>query len=80
MNEMSQLASAMATLIFAAGMLIAEQLYTESRSANASISPIRTARNPSRDVNPSRDAVAFRTSIKPSRSIQIPRSQQDRSP
>ena len=39
MNEMSQLASAMVTLIFAAGMLVAGQLYMESRAANASTIP-----------------------------------------
>ena len=45
MNEISQLASAMATLVFAAGMLIAAQLYIESRAANASIPPLRMARS-----------------------------------
>ena len=67
MNEMSQLASAMATLVFAAGMLIAEQLYIESRSANASIPPARTAQNLGRE------AMVFRTSIKPPRPVQLPK-------
>ena len=50
MNEMSQLASAMATLVFAAGMLIAAQFYVESRSAKAAAAPaLRTARSLSRD-------------------------------
>jgi len=50
MNEMSQLASAMATLVFAAGMLIAAQLYIENRSAKASAIPaVRTARSLSRE-------------------------------
>ncbi len=44
MNEMSQLACAMTTLVFAAGMLITQQLYLESRAANASIPAVRTAR------------------------------------
>ncbi|SHN81676.1 hypothetical protein [Bradyrhizobium erythrophlei] len=46
MNEMSQLASAMATLVFAAGMLIAAQLYIESRAVKAASNPtVRTARS-----------------------------------
>jgi hypothetical protein len=46
MNEMSQLASAMATLVFAAGMLVAAHLYIESRAAQAASNPaIRTARS-----------------------------------
>jgi hypothetical protein len=50
MNEMSQLASAMATLVFAAGMLIAAQFYMESRSAKASAIPtVQTARSLSRE-------------------------------
>ena len=52
MNEMSQLASAMVTLIFAAGLLIAGQLYMESRAANAAtISAARLAalENPNRE-------------------------------
>lgn len=52
MHETSQLASAMLTLIFAAGMLIAGQLYMESRSARTSIIPAARAsslRNPSRE-------------------------------
>jgi hypothetical protein len=71
MNEMSQLASAMATLVFAAGMLIAEQLYIESRSANASIPPIRAAQNLSRE------GMVFRTGIRPVRSIRIPQRRPD---
>ena len=39
MDEMSQLASAMVTLIFAAGMLVAGQLYMERRSAQAAVTP-----------------------------------------
>ena len=45
MNEMSQLASAMATLVFAAGMLIAAQLYIENRSAKASAPAVQTTRS-----------------------------------
>jgi hypothetical protein len=55
MNEMSQLASAMITVIFAAGMLIAGQLYMESRAANASTIPaaqLAALQNPNRE-NPS---------------------------
>jgi hypothetical protein len=44
MNEMSQLACAMATLVFTAGMLITQQLYIESRAANAAMPAMRTAR------------------------------------
>ena len=51
MNEMSQLASAMATLVFAAGMLIAAQLYIENRAAKAAAIPaFRTARSVSRQA------------------------------
>jgi hypothetical protein len=51
MNETSQLASAMLTFIFAAGMLIAGQLYIESRSANAAaIVPTRIAQSPAQET------------------------------
>ncbi len=55
MNEMSQLASAMVTLIFAAAMLIAGQLYMESRAANASVIP---AARPASLQNPNRESPA----------------------
>jgi hypothetical protein len=71
MNEMSQLASALATLVFAAGMLIAEQLYIESRSANASIPPIRAAQNLSRE------GMVFRTSSKLPPFIHVPQRHPD---
>ena len=46
MNEMSQLACAMATLVFAAGMLIAAQFYIENRATRAGHLPaIRAARS-----------------------------------
>ena len=49
MHETSQLACAMATLVFTAGMLIAAQFYIENRAAKAATTPaIRTARNVSR--------------------------------
>ncbi|HET7884976.1 MAG TPA: hypothetical protein VFL62_02000 [Bradyrhizobium sp.] len=35
----------MATLVFAAGMLVAEQIYIESRAAQASMPAARIARN-----------------------------------
>ena len=52
MNEMSQLASAMVTVIFAAGMLISGQLYMESRAANAATVPaarLAALQNPHRE-------------------------------
>ena len=61
MDEMSQLASAMVTLIFAAGMLVAGQLYMERRSAQATAMPaaqLAALQNPSRE-NP---AVSAKTS------------------
>jgi hypothetical protein len=74
MNEMSQLASAMATLVFAAGMLITAQLYIESRAANAATIPaIRTARNVSRE------SLELRTDLGLSR-LPIPQLQQARLP
>ncbi|WP_298260393.1 hypothetical protein [Bradyrhizobium sp.] len=65
MNEMSQLASAMVTLIFAAGMLIAGQLYMDSRSAKASIIPVA---RPSSPQNPNREGLV--TSVKTSHAFQ----------
>jgi hypothetical protein len=74
MNEMSQLASAMATLVFAAGMLIAAQLYIESRAAKAASNPtVRTARSVSGE------ALELRTDLKLSR-WPIPQLQQARLP
>jgi hypothetical protein len=67
MNEMSQLASAMATVVFAAGMLIAEQLYIESRSAKASIPPVQATEELSREAR------VVRTGTRPPRFIQTPR-------
>ena len=67
MNEMSQLASAMATLVFAAGMLITQQLYIESRAANASIPAMRTARR----VPP--DSLMQRTDLRLTRSTLLSR-------
>jgi hypothetical protein len=58
MNEMCQVACAMTTLVFAAGMLITQQLYLESRAANASIPVVRTARR----VPP--DSLMQRTDLK----------------
>ena len=52
MNEMSQLASAMVTLVFAAGMLISGQLYMASRAANAATVPaarLAALQNPNRE-------------------------------
>jgi hypothetical protein len=72
MNEMSQLASAMATLVFAAGMLIAEQLYIESRSASASIPMARIARNVSREP------LMHRTDFRQPRPLQVLQSHHTR--
>jgi len=74
MNEMSQLASAMATLVFAAGMLIAAQLYIESRAAKGAVVP---AIRPARSV--SGEGLELRTDLRPSR-LPIPRLQQARLP
>lgn len=52
MNEMSQLASAMVTVIFGAGMLVAGQLYMDSRAARAAVIPaaqLAALRNPNRE-------------------------------
>jgi hypothetical protein len=74
MNEMSQLASAMATLVFAAGMLIAAQLYTEGRAAKAASNPaIRAARSVSGE------RPELRTDLRLSRGT-IPQLQQARLP
>lgn len=74
MNEISQLASAMATLVFAAGMLIATQFYIEDRAAKATVSPaIRTARSLSRDSQ------ELRTDLRLSR-LPTPQLQQTRLP
>ena len=74
MNEMSQLASAMATLVFAAGMLIAAQLYIENRAAKAAAVPaFRTARSVSRE------GLDLRTDLRLSR-LPIPQLQQARLP
>ena len=74
MNETSQLACAMATLVFAAGMLIAAQFYVENRAAKASSIPaIRTARNVSRQ------SPDLRTDLRLSRPP-IPQLQQARLP
>jgi len=58
MDEMSQLASAMVTLIFAAGMLVAGQLYMERRSAQAAVQLV-ALQNPNRE-NPTVSAKAPR--------------------
>jgi hypothetical protein len=74
MNEMSQLACAMATLVFAAGMLIAAQFYIENRATKAAAIPaIRTARSVSRQ------APDFRTDLRLSR-LPVSQLQQARLP
>ena len=73
MDEMSQLASAMVTLIFAAGMLVAGQLYMERRSAQVAVmsaAPLAALQNPNRE-NP-----AF--SDKASHAFQSPQSRHRR--
>lgn len=74
MNEMSQLASAMATLVFAAGMLIAAQLYIESRASKGAISP---AIQPARSM--SGEGLELRTDLRLSR-LPVSQLQQVRLP
>ena len=69
MNAMSQLACAMATLVFAAGMLITQQLYIESRAANASIPAMRMARR----LTP--DSLMQRTDLRLTRSTPLSRQE-----
>jgi hypothetical protein len=74
MNEMSQLTCAMATLVFAAGMLIATQFYIENRAAKATAIPaIRTSRTASRE------GLNLRTDLRLSR-LPVSQLQQTRLP
>lgn len=62
MNDMSQLASAMVTVTFAAGMLIAGHLYIESKSAAKSLIAAAQA---SPLANPNREDLAFSVETPP---------------
>lgn len=72
MSEMFQLASAMVTLIFAAGMLITAQLYSEGRDAKAAISA-KTTRSASRDSQELRtDLRLSRLPVSPVQQARLP--------